>query len=361
MNHINILIVRVSAIGDVVHTLPAIFLLKYLYPQAKISWVVQEKAAVLLKDQPFLNNVWVLPDHYLMPRNWKTTVKIIKEIRTTTWDIIIDFQGLIKTALLLYLFPGKKFGFSAAYAKEKISCWFTHYKTTPAFTNIIQKNLSLASNAAHIMSQPTTNPTLDVLKKDFDLAINKDYQQKVEKWLSHENISTFMLICPNTTWASKHWPVEYWEDTIKLLTKHIKPELKIIIIGHAFGKAAAELTQKNSTHHNIAIAPAWDLLTTAYLIKKAQLLIGPDTGLLHLADFLGTPCIGIFGPTSKEKHGPFINKDNQQFSIQITCPHIYKKHHGKTNKKSCMYQLTPQQLFDQIIRYLEKISSTPLN
>ena len=60
-----ILIVRVSAIGDVVHTLPTVFLLKHLMPQCQISWIVQEKAAALLQGQPFLDNVWVLPDHYL--------------------------------------------------------------------------------------------------------------------------------------------------------------------------------------------------------------------------------------------------------------------------------------------------------
>ena len=96
-----ILILRVSAIGDVIHTLPAIFLIKQVYPHAKISWVVQKKASALLINQPFLENVWILPDNFLYPKKWMSVIKLIKKVKQTKWDAILDFQGIVKTSILL--------------------------------------------------------------------------------------------------------------------------------------------------------------------------------------------------------------------------------------------------------------------
>ena len=106
-----ILILRVSAIGDVVHTLPAIFLIKKTCPQAKISWVVQKKAAALLIGQPFLEKVWILPNKFLSYKNWGTTFKTIQQIRKNSWDAILDFQGIIKTSVLASFCKGTKYGF----------------------------------------------------------------------------------------------------------------------------------------------------------------------------------------------------------------------------------------------------------
>ena len=92
----NILIVRVSAIGDVVHTLPAIALIKNILPSAKIHWLVQQKATALLENQSFLTKLWILPNKFLRPKNLPHTFQIVKELRKTKWDSIIDFQGIAR-------------------------------------------------------------------------------------------------------------------------------------------------------------------------------------------------------------------------------------------------------------------------
>ena len=94
-------------------------------------------------------------------------------------------------------------------------------------------------------------------------------------------------------------------------------------------------------------------MQTAYLIHKSNLLVAPDTGLLHLADFLQKKTIGIFGPTKAIKHGPFLLHENVQNVIQVECPHYYKKTHGffltSGNKNNCMYKLSPENLAKKII------------
>lgn len=333
----NILIVRVSAIGDVIHTLPSIFFILKQIPEARISWIVQEKASGLIKNQPLINQIFVLPDKFLHPKNWKSTIAIIRELKKTNWDAIIDFQGLLKTSLLYSSLKGKKFGFDKNNAREKISTLFTHHKVSPLYTNIIQKNLALASYAISRLTNQNSCPSIEELRKTFFLSTPEIKEAK------------FIALAPNTTWPSKHWPSSNW---MKLCDMLAEIETKTVLIGKDFGECALEVANYiTSKKLPITIAPKMDLLSTASLIKNSTLFIAPDTGLLHLADFLGIETVGIFGPTLATKHGPFLVKKNISNAIQVECPHRYKKRHAEIN---CMEKLLPEQLFKII---LEKLNS----
>lgn len=357
----NILILRVSAIGDVIHTLPSIFLLKKIYPDAKISWIVQEKAASLLVNQPFLNKVWVLKDKFISPKKWSHTFKIIKEIKKIHWDVILDFQGILKTSSLLPFLKGEKYGFARKHARLKFTTLFTKHHITPIYTNVIEKNLALADNDtlrfyAKKQNQfnsfyKNSSPTIENLKESFTLNIPPESKNRVNEWLQSNEISEFIIIAPNTTWPSKHWPEKYWKQLLRKLSSAVIGKNKIVLLGKFFGQPGRNLA-KFCKQENLPICspPKFDLIETAHLISKANLLIAPDTGLLHLADFLNTKTIAIFGPTSVKKHGPFLNYDNIKNAIQVPCTHYYQKSHGNDDdpKENCMYQLKPEDLFEKI-------------
>lgn len=352
----NILILRVSSIGDVIHTLPAIFLIKKLNPQAKISWIVQKKAACILKDQNFLENVWVVPDKFLKIQNWPKTIKIIKETRKYKWDAILDFQGIIKTSIFLFFLKGPKYGFDYKNSRMGLTSYFTTDQMTPKYTNIIQKNLALTS---YMLKKYNKNnyiqtPNIEVLKKDFKLNISEEKKTVVKDWLKKNSIKNFIALTPNTTWISKEWPTQNWKclfDYLNTTNKH-----SIVLIGKNFGTQASELSKYiEEKKLNFFIAPSWDLLTTSYLISKTELFIAPDTGLLHMADFLNKKTIGIFGPTLVKKHGPFFNQANIKNAIQIKCSYLYKRSHKKNKlgtNHNCMYNLTPESLFAKIKQVL---------
>ncbi|MCK4264836.1 glycosyltransferase family 9 protein [Candidatus Babeliales bacterium] len=355
-----ILILRVSAIGDVIHTFPAIFLLKKLYPKAEISWVIQKKAAILIENQSFIKNTWILPDKFLNIKNWKTTFKILKKIRQTKWDAILDFQGILKTSTLLIPLHGAKYGFDKKHARSKFTTLLTNNHVSPLYTNIIQKNLALADNIklrSAAIEQGFLNsdyikssPTIDILKKDFLLNIPKENQNLLNEWLKKNNLNNFIAITPNTTWKSKFWPLQNWKKLLTLLTKS---NYQVVLLGEAFGNDALKLSEYSKENNlNLYAAPENNLLDTAYLISKSKLLIAPDTGILHLADFLGTSTIGLFGPTLKEKHGPFLISKNIKNCIQIPCVHFYKKYHGNKNSFDCMNRLTPTELINHIEKTL---------
>jgi lipopolysaccharide heptosyltransferase I len=361
----NILILRVSSIGDIVHTLPSIFLIKSTYPKAKISWLVQKKAASLIEKQPFLENVWVLPDKFLFPKNWGQTFKILKEIRKTKWDAIIDFQGIPKTSILSLFMKGTKYGFDFHNSRLWVTSLFTNLHTNPIYTNIIQKNLALTSDALQNLTAQKTNvcPTIDNLQKLFICNFPQESKNLVNDWVAEKKLANFIALIPNTTWDSKHWPQENWGKLIELLLKNplITPKHSVVLIGKDFGNQAQKIADFiKDKRLSVHLAPGWNLITTTYLISKASLIIAPDTGLLHIADFLGKKTIGIFGPTNAKKHGPFLTIENIKYAIQIECPHKYQKNHGNLKQNSqkasiganCMYKLSSECLFDKILKTL---------
>lgn len=342
----NILIIRVSAIGDVIHTLPAVFLLKHSLPNARISWVVQKKAASLIVNQPFLDRVWVLPDNFLAPKNLLKTLGVIREMRQTQWDAIIDFQGLLKTTSLLVPLKGKKYGFDWKNAREKVSSWFTHQHVTPDFSNIIQKNLALASLVLWDKNQTVACPTIPFLQKDFTLQAGQDSKALVHTWIRQNNLRHMIVLCPNTTWSSKCWPLDYWKTLIHNALQQF-PSHSLVLIGKDFGHDAAHLAQHCQEQGlNVHLAPKWDLLTTTYFLTQSDVIIAPDTSFLHCADFLGVVSIGLFGPTSSQKHGPFLTSENMKSVLQAPCKHFYQKTHG--HDQDCMRLLTPDMVLEKI-------------
>lgn len=349
----NILIVRVSAIGDIIHTFPALFYLKNELPQAKISWVVQAKGASLLEGQPFIDKTYTLPNSFLRFKNLGKTKAVIKELRKTKWDAIIDFQGLTKTSLLYCWLSGKKFGFAKPHAREGIATLFTHhqvkpvYEALPPIKNIIQKNLTLASHVVKALGRKTSCPSINSLKKRF--AFNIPQEKKANVVLqglgAKKNLIT---LAPNTTWPSKHWPLEHWKKLLLLLTKEAIKHGRLALLGKDFGeqgKALAQFIQEQNLP--IILIPPVDLLSVASILQHSKILVAPDTGILHLADFLGVETIGLFGPTLAERHGPFLTEKNIRNAIQVPCPHRYKKQHEEQN---CMEQLSPEKLCQTILR-----------
>jgi len=350
---LNILVVRISAIGDVIHTLPCVFLLKKLLPHARISWVVQQKAASLLVNQPFLDNVYVLPDNFMYPKQWSATWATLRALRSTKWDGILDFQGITKTSILLPFLRGKKYGFDRQHARWGLSTYFTHKQVSPEFNNIIQKNLSLAGFAAYDLEPHAACPSVNKLQSSFLLSFQNEEKAAVAAWLAAENISSFIALCPNTTWDSKHWPHDYWVAFVEQLQSSRYQNRPLVVVGSSFGPAAKNLLDSLRMRGvPVHAMPAWNLTTTGYALKHAELVLAPDTGLLHLCDYLGVKTVGIFGPTLKKRHGPFLDGDNVKQALQIPCQHLYKKEHGQ-NHADCMTAFTPDAMMEHITSILQ--------
>jgi lipopolysaccharide heptosyltransferase I len=298
-----ILIIRLSSLGDILHALPAFADLRASFPEAKIDWLVAEKCRFLVDTVPGINAVHVLDADSLLrfppsPAAWNRLWNLIRDLRKHHYDFSIDFQGLIKTAVLGLLSGAQtRLGFSKNMAREYPAHWFYH--RSPAKPkmeiHVSELNRILAGmTGAHPVSSPA------------DFKIPENDRRQVESLMEKEQLSDFAVINPGGGWPTKRWSPEKYGD----LAKRIKTEIGLSIVvttgpgeGDYFQKIAERCGDFLPHHFPVTF------LQLIPLLKRAGLFIGGDTGPFHLACALGTPVVGIFGPTSPVRNGPWKAED----------------------------------------------------
>lgn len=338
-----ILIIRISALGDAIHTLPALDILKKTYPTATIDWLVQEKIADIANHIPGVNQVYVLKNNYLIPKNIAQTFCLIKKLRNLSYDLIIDFQGLCKTSILILGIDAPSIGFGWLSAREPISSWVQkHTFNAPKASSIINKNIALIKAAINIFAKvpPRCASYLPEALGTAPQASKKTIEH-IASWVRSQQKRNLILLAPNTTWPSKHWPLIRWQELIKNLNR---PDYTIVLVGKNFGEQGSQLAtfiQQNNLP--VIIAPPWTLEEIFAVMRHVSVIIAPDTGLLHIADCLGVRTIGLYGPTLVARHGPQITPGNHTHCFQVNCPHQYEKTHAKSvnhgNAADCMLML----------------------
>ncbi len=358
-----ILLVRVSALGDAIHTLPALDLLKKQLPHANIDWLVQQKNFGIVSHIPGINQVYTLHDHYLRPAQLRKTFALLKILRNNRYDLVIDFQGLCKTSFLCAALDLPSIGFSWHTAREGLSSTVhLHTVVVPKTISIIEKNKALALAAVGVVRRIDRRSELchpgsesGVTKDNFPPGViptpldsapqpSTTAQQNVTSWLNKHHARRLVILTPNTTWDSKHWPIERWEElALKLLPL---PHHTVMCVGQKFGKQGASLATFIEQHNlPIVIAPAWSLDELFAVMHKTDVIVAPDTGLLHIADSIGVHTIGLYGPTLAQRHGPQITSRNKELCFQVSCSHEYQKTHGASD---CMNQLSAQAVIERI-------------
>lgn len=348
-----ILLVRVSALGDAIHTLPALDLLKKQLPPAHIDWLVQQKNFGIVSHIPGINRVYTLHDHYLRPAQLRKTFALLNTLRNNRYDLVIDFQGLCKTSFLCAALDLPSIGFDWRTAREWLSSVVHHHTVAvPKTTNIIEKNKALALAAVEVVRR------MD-LESQSEMPENKEpnasflistpqpsaaAQQNVNAWLNKHQAHRLVILTPNTTWDSKHWPLSRWEELALKLQP--LPHHMVVCIGQKFGKQGARLAAFIEQHNlPIVIAPSWSLDELFAVMHKTDLIVAPDTGLLHIADSIGVHTIGLYGPTLVQRHGPQITPGNKKLCFQVSCSHEYQKTHVSLN---CMNQLSADTVIERI-------------
>lgn len=338
-----ILIIRISSLGDAIHSLPALDIFKKKYPEATIDWLVQEKILDIANHVPGINKIYVLKNNFLNPKNIIQTLCIIKNIRNNCYDLVIDFQGLCKTSILVLAIDAPSIGFGWHSAREPISCWAQTYSINPPKTTpIIDKNITLVIAAANILTKNTPQAqSYSPATLSTSPQASKKTIEHIASWVRLQKKEHLILLAPNTTWPSKHWPLIRWQELIKILNL---ADHTVVLIGKKFGAQASQLA--SFIEHNnlqVTIAPPWTLEEIFAVMKHVSVIVAPDTGLLHIADCLGVATIGLYGPTLVARHGPQITPNNRIHCFQVNCPHQYEKTHAKSanhgNNDDCMLML----------------------
>jgi heptosyltransferase-1 len=267
-----ILVVRLGAMGDIVQTLPAVASLKHSFPGSTLTWLVEPKWAPLLEDNPFVDRIAILrrggPGQVLAS---------CRELREESYDFAVDFQGLVKSAIVASLARAERiFGFHQSQARERPAGLFYSSKIQSNSIHVVERALDLAAaaGAANILRTFPVPPGAP------------------EAVLPDE----FVLASPLAGWRSKQWPLEYYAQ----LAVRLQQELGIPLVLNGPPDSADMLHGVAETLLACTGVPGLIDVT-----RRATAVVGVDSGPMHLAAALGKPGVAIFGPTDPARNGPY--------------------------------------------------------
>ena len=287
----NILIVRLGALGDLVHAVPAAAALRLAMPDARIDWLVDARHRPFLDLVDGLDRVITLDG-----RSLTAWADVVRRLRQGAYDVALDFQGLMKSAVLARASGARRVaGFSTWHLREKGARPF--YSETDgeagdragAAPHVIQKNLHLL-RVLGVRAGEVAFPLADV-------------RSDVVTQVGHE---PFVLINPGAAWPNKRWSPERFGEIAAFL-EEIRGLRSLVLWGP--GEAGLASAVVDASKGAARLAPATAVPDILALARAASLFISGDTGPLHLAGAVGTPIVAIFGPTDPLRNGPWAADD----------------------------------------------------
>lgn len=303
-----VLLVRLSAIGDVLHGLPVACALRDAWPDAFIAWVVEGRSAELLAGHPALDAVVDVPRGWL--KKPASVLDVRRRLRALNCNLAIDLQGLTKSAMAARLSGAPtRIGFAGRDGRE-LSRWLNNVRIQPSAAHVIDRNLELlrplgiravpenAIAAANCFRLPER-------AQDATTALDIIYAGQL--------LPRFAVINPGAGWPSKLWPPGCFAAVARHLGRRGLPSL-VVWAGSTEHELAAEIVR--SAEGAAHLAPQTSLCELASLLRRAALCVSSDTGPLHLAAAVGTPCVGLFGPMPAERNGPY---GTQHIALQKVC------------------------------------------
>ncbi len=340
MDKPKILIIRRSALGDTIHTLPLAKSLREKFPNAQIDWVVEDKAEKFITNNPLLDKVYVI---HKKTGGFAEFKQIIKQIRAEKYDIAIDTQQLLKSGIILGLSGAKRKialsdgrEFSWIFANEIIK---TNRKQFDINYHVVKRNLEIAKYLG-----------ADGEKIEFTLPNTSENDKNKAKDLLKDidpNLKT-VIISPETTWDNKHWTVDGWRKVIE----NLLGKVNLVYTGTSDENGlSGKILQ--GFDGIINLSGKTNLFELEEVFKLADLVISVDSGSAHVAWATGVPAIvTLFFATSSKRTAPFGEK---YFSIQaeIPCSPCMKRKCKNNVTNECVPTISPEKVIETVNEILK--------
>ncbi len=341
----NILIVKLSAIGDVIHTLPALNAVRNYYPNANITWLVEEDAASLVQGHNALNRVLVSKRKRwlkaLRSLSFLETIKevyvFIKALRDTRYDMILDFQALLKSGILIAIARGRrKIGFGKGLEHMEHSYIFLneHIPAVDMEIHALSRGMMLL-NAVGI-------PTNEV---EYKLPVSNHDHKNIDELMKQHGINGakfLVAVNPVAKWETKLWPNKKFAELADMLVDQY--DMKIVFTGGITDYSIIQTITSLMKVRAMNFAGKTTLTELAALYEKAALVISTDTGPMHLAAAMGTPVVALFGPTASWRTGPY-GSGNKVIRIDMACSPCFKR---RCERPDCMYEISVKQVMEAV-------------
>jgi len=341
-----ILMVRLSSIGDLVHTLPVLSALRKQYPDAKIDWLVERKFRTVLEAVTGIDSLVEVDtfswrERMFSPKTWTDIARAIGRLRENSYDVVLDLQGTIKSSVAARLAKGeRRIGFARADLKERPAAllYSEHVEVNGARPHVIDRQLRLLSAM-----------DIDTTTRSFALSVPDSIEAAAASALDSLGMNEFVLLNPGGAWVTKRWsPEKFGALATAIRTRHGIPSLVL----WAPGEEA--LAQSIVEHSDGAcrLAPATGIVSLIPFAKRARVLVSGDTGPMHLASAFDVPIVGIFGPTDPARNGPFGTRDEIVLE-DVPCGPCYK-HRCPGYDNVCMTRIDVEDVLGAVTRQLER-------
>jgi lipopolysaccharide heptosyltransferase I len=318
----SIAIIRLSSLGDIVHTLPAFQLLRKHFPEARITWIVEAPGAALLENFSGINEIVVfnLKSRQGLFSKIFFLIGFVRQWRRR-FDYLIDFQGLIKSALLAFLLGGTRLGFCAQNAREPMAALFYSRRAVffPEDQHVIFKNIHLLSLLG--INETTVEYPLKKLSPS----------PQLRQLLAELNWpdKRYIILNIGGGWPTKVLSATQWLE----IADGLKMDYSLVLLwGNEQEKETAEAVARQSS---VALTFFMNFSDLIFFIGQALLVISGDTLALHLADMTKTPAVGIFGPSSPQRNGPLFSQSRVVYQKQA-CSFCYQR---KCDTMTCLREI----------------------
>lgn len=326
------LVVRLGSLGDIVHTFPAVAGLRASFPGCRVVWLTSERWRTLVERSALADEIWTADTRSLA--SIRSTLRLIRGNKAS-WAAAIDYQGLWKSALFPFLGRvHRRIGFAHGSVREfGVPLLYTDRVRARA-KHVADQNSELTLRAG--ASQAVAPFSLRVL--DEEAAVWNQQREQA-------GIGPYCVLAPGGGWASKCWPAVRFGA----LCRRIRDDLGLrCVVNYGPGEEPLAQAVSSSSGNSEPLLNTNSLGGLMALLRGASIVVGGDTGPLHLAVALGTPVVGLYGPTDPARNGPYNTKD-----IALRAPNVLTTHRRETSTHPSMLALSEEEVFAAVVRRLE--------
>lgn len=336
----NVLVVKLSAIGDTIHAVPAVAALKELQPDCQITWCVESRSAAMVECLSTVSRVIRLHTH-----GWrhgrhladaKSPWRSFREIRDTRYDVVIDFQGLLKSAVVVRLArTDHRIGWDKDSLREPAAARFYTEQVVAGGGHVIDRCARLVAPLGVTLPVPRVFP--------FQLPASAGARAANE--CSALDGRPFIMINPGAGWPTKQWPPERYAQVGRLVRERLAREVVV-----TYGPREEPLVERMRSEDSRIRPLRLTLAELAALAEHADCFLSGDTGPMHIASASGAPVVALFGPTDPVRNGPF-HRNDITLHHPLPCSNSYKRRCDEAMHR-CM-DFTVDEVFAAVARRLQ--------
>ena len=340
-NYKNILIIKMSSLGDVLHALPTLYALRENCPQARIVWAVHENFSAVLPGKPYIDEVIYIDKKKLKSFSYLRSLR--KTLHAYHFDLCLDLQGLAKSAIVAW----------CSGAREKYGYWEMREGSF-----LVSKGMTGTHQYDHVIER-----YLDTVRAlggrvdsiEFPLpSIEKEQRIMRERFASPGLTGPYIAVVPGARWSVKEWPLPYWTEFLRRVTAS---GMAAVILGSTDDVPKGQLISRDTGAGIYDFTGKTSLRELMASISLSRIYISADTGPLHIANALKKELIALFGSTCPDRTGPYGGPDSSYIHMIISPTSKATQDHPLVNDPECMSQITVDRVwrvYEQVIRKVNR-------